>query len=154
MILKYSMSNTFSRGTKIFAGRSPPVVTGLPLTPLALSWSSKPPPKWIMKHYKSVEFLSNFRRSGHLNKRKAPLLKTFRQWFCPSYAYGYKKRIKNKGQYLLDVQPSFKKARNNARQPDTAELRWKAVLSVLDATFGCCQLHFPQTVIACWNSIC
>jgi len=31
------------------------------------------------------------------------------------------------------------KARNNARQPDTAELRWKAILSVLDATFGCYQ---------------
>jgi len=33
-----------------------------------------------------------------------------------------------------------KKARNNARQPGTAELRWKAILSVLDATFGCYQL--------------
>jgi len=33
-------------------------------------------------------------------------------------------------QYLLDVQSSRQKARNNARQPDTAEPRWKAILSV------------------------
>jgi len=30
-----------------------------------------------------------------------------------------------------------KKARNNGRTPDTAKLRWKARLSVLDTTFGC-----------------
>jgi len=31
----------------------------------------------------------------------------------------------------------WQKARNDTRPPDTAELRWKAILSVLDATFGC-----------------
>jgi len=31
----------------------------------------------------------------------------------------------------------WQKARNNARPPDTAKLRWKEVLSVLDPTFGC-----------------
>jgi len=41
------------------------------------------------------------------------------------------------------------KTRNNARPPDTAELRQKAISSGLDATFGCCQLDFPQTEIAC-----
>jgi len=30
-----------------------------------------------------------------------------------------------------------KKARNKARPPDTAKLRWKPRLSVLDPTFGC-----------------
>jgi len=30
-----------------------------------------------MKHYKSVEFSSNFRMQGPLNKRKAPLLKLY-----------------------------------------------------------------------------
>jgi len=29
------------------------------------------------------------------------------------------------------------KARNNARPPDTAKLRWKGILSVLDPTFVC-----------------
>jgi len=29
------------------------------------------------------------------------------------------------------------KARNNTRPPDTAKLRWKAILSVLDPTFCC-----------------
>jgi len=57
--------------------------------------------------------------------------------------------MKKKEQYLLDVQSSRQKARNNARQPDTAELRRKAILSVLDATFGCYQLDCPQTEIAC-----
>jgi len=33
--------------------------------------------------------------------------------------------------------PLTKKARINARPPDTAKLRWKARLSVLDPTFGC-----------------
>ena len=56
------------------------------------------------------------------------------------YAYGYKKRMKKKEQYFLDVQSSRQKARKNARQPGIAELRRKAILSVLDATFGCYQL--------------
>jgi len=30
-----------------------------------------------MKHYKSVEFLPNFRMSSPLHKRKVPLLKIF-----------------------------------------------------------------------------
>ena len=30
---------------------------------------------------------------------------------------------------------------------------WKAVLSVLDATFGCYQLDCSQTQMACWSSI-
>jgi len=71
----------------------------------------------------------------------------------PGYAYDYKKRMKKKEQYFLDVQSSRQKARNNARQPGTAELRRKPILSVLDATLGCYQLDCPQTEIACWNSI-
>jgi len=55
----------------------------------------------------------------------------------PSYAYGYKKRMKKKELYFLDVQSSRQKACKNARQPGTAELRRKAILSVLDAMFGC-----------------
>jgi len=31
----------------------------------------------------------------------------------------------------------WQKARNNTRPPDTAKLRWKAILSVVDPTFGC-----------------
>jgi len=31
----------------------------------------------------------------------------------------------------------WQKARNNARPPDTAKLRWKPILSALDPTFGC-----------------
>jgi len=31
----------------------------------------------------------------------------------------------------------WQKARNNARPPDTANLKWKAILPVLDPTFGC-----------------
>jgi len=42
-----------------------------------------------------------------------------------------------------------KKARNKSKQPGTAELRRKAILSVLDATFGCYQLDCPQTEITC-----
>jgi len=61
--------------------------------------------------------------------------------------------MKKKEQYLLDFQSSRQKARNNAGQPGTAELRWKAILSVLDATFGCYQLDCRQAEIACWNSI-
>jgi len=48
----------------------------------------------------------------------------------------------------------WRKARNSARPPDTTELRWKAVLSVLDPTFACFQLDCPQTDIACWSSVC
>ena len=66
----------------------------------------------------------------------------------PGYAYGYKKRMKKKEQYFLDVQSSRQKARNNARQPCTAELRGKPILSVLDAMFGFYQLDCPQTEIA------
>jgi len=46
-----------------------------------------------------------------------------------------------------------KKARNNARPPDTAILRWKARLSVLDPTFGCFH-QISRKQIACWNSVC
>jgi len=79
------------------------------------------------------------------------MLKIQGQWFHlpPGNAYGYKKRMKMKEQYFLDVQSSRQKARNNARQPGTAELRRKAILSVLDATFGCYQLDCLQTEIAC-----
>jgi len=38
------------------------------------------PQNWTMKHYKSVDFLSNSRMSRPLHKRKASLFKTFR--FC------------------------------------------------------------------------
>jgi len=69
--------------------------------------------------------------------------------FPPGYAYGYEKRMKKKEQYFLDVQSSRQKARDNARQPGTAKLRRKAILSVLDATFRCYQLDCPQTEIAC-----
>ena len=61
--------------------------------------------------------------------------------------------MKKKEQHFLDVQSSRQKARNNTRQPGTAELWQKPLLSVLDATFGCYQLDCPQTNIACWNSI-
>jgi len=57
--------------------------------------------------------------------------------------------MKKKEQYFLDVQSSIQKARNNARQPGTAELRRKAILSVLDATLDSYQLDCPQTEIAC-----
>ena len=40
------------------------------------------PSNWIMKPYKSVEFLSNFRISSPLNRHKAPLFKTFWRRFC------------------------------------------------------------------------
>ena len=73
--------------------------------------------------------------------------------FPPGYAYGYEKRMKKKEQYFLDVQSSRQKARNNARQPGTAKLRRKAILSVLDATLDSYQLDCPQTEIACWNSV-
>jgi len=39
--------------------------------------------------------------------------------------------MKKKEQYFLDVQSSRQKARNNARQPGTAELHRKAILSVV-----------------------
>jgi len=47
--------------------------------------------------------------------------------------------MKKKEQYLIDVQSSRQKSRNNIRQPGTSELRWKAILSlsVLDVTIGC-----------------
>ena len=79
------------------------------------------------------------------------MLKIQGQWFHlpPGNAYGYKKRMKMKEQYFLDVQSSRQKARNNARQVGTAQLRRKAMLSVLDATFGCYQLDWPQTEIVC-----
>jgi len=61
-----------------------------------------------------------------------------------------RKQLKRKNStYLLDVQSSRQKARNNARQVGTAQLRRKAMLSVLDATFGCYQLDWPQTEIVC-----
>jgi len=39
-----------------------------------------------------------------------------------------RKKMKKKEQYFLDVQSSRQKARNNARQLGTAELRRKAIL--------------------------
>ena len=43
----------------------------------------------------------------------------------------------------------WQKAHNNARPPDTAELRWKAILSALYLcpTFGCFKPDCPQTDI-------
>jgi len=40
-----------------------------------------------MKHYKSVEFLSNFRMQSPLNSHKASLLKTFWRRFWPHSWY-------------------------------------------------------------------
>jgi len=54
----------------------------------------------------------------------------------PSYTYGCKKRLKKKEQYFHDVQSSRQKARNNTRQPGTAELRRKVVLDVTRARFN------------------
>jgi len=45
------------------------------------------------------------------------------------------KKWKRNKRHLTDVQISTDK--NLARPPDTAKLRWKAILSVLDPTFGC-----------------
>jgi len=43
-----------------------------------------------------------------------------------------------KKRHLIDVQFfTDKKAHNNARLPDTAKTQWKAILLVLDPTFGC-----------------
>ena len=60
-------------------------------------------------------------RSKH---KTARYVRNLGEWFhCrPGYSYGYKKRMKKKEQYFLDVQSSRQKARNNARQPGTAEL--------------------------------
>jgi len=44
---------------------------------------------------------------------------------------------KKKKQYLLDIQSPRQKSCNNPRRPGTVELRSKAILSVLDAAFGC-----------------
>jgi len=52
--------------------------------------SSKPPTNWDMKHYKSVEFLSNLnvkpplhrRKAPPSHKRKVPLFTTFWRRFC------------------------------------------------------------------------
>jgi len=65
------------------------------------------------------------------------MLGIYGEWFhCPpGYACGYKKRMKNKEQYLLDLQSSRQKARNNARQPGTAEHQRKAILSLVST--GC-----------------
>jgi len=65
--------------------------------------------------------------------------------------------MKKKEQYLLDVQSSRQKSRNNASQPGTAELRWKAILSIVSigcyVWLFCYQLDCPQTEIACWNCV-
>ena len=52
----------------------------------------------------------------------------------PGYAYGYKKRMKKKEQYFLDVQSSRQKARKNLRQPGTAETPTKSNI----VSIGCC----------------
>ena len=44
------------------------------------------------------------------------------------------------------------KVRNNERPSDTAELRWKTILSALDATLSCYQLDCPQIELACSGS--
>jgi len=64
-----------------------------------------------------------------------------------------RKEWKRKKSTFLMFNLPDKKAHNNARQPGTAELWRKAILSVLNATFGCYQLYCPQTENACWNSI-
>jgi len=48
-----------------------------------------------MKHYKWVEFFSNFESQASLNKRNAPLLKTFWRLFCQagSVAIGKKPAV-------------------------------------------------------------
>ena len=67
-----------------------------------------------------------------------------------------KEKNEMKEQYVLTCCSTFhwQKARNNARPPDPAELRWKAILSALDAPFSCYQLDSLQAEIACWSSIC
>jgi len=56
---------------------------------------------------------------------------------------GYKKEWKRKNStYLMFHLTLTKKL---AKPPDTAELRWKAILPVLDPTFGCFHLDCQQT---------
>ena len=56
---------------------------------------------------------------------------------------GYKKEWKRKNStYLMFHLTLTKKL---AKPPDTAELRWKATLPVLDPTFGCFHLDCQQT---------
>ena len=76
-LITFSLCSTNIQRTNIFTS---PVATGG-------FWGLAPPnklqasPNWIMKHYKSVKFLSNFRMSSPLNKRTASLLKTLWRWF-------------------------------------------------------------------------
>ena len=46
----------------------------------------------------------------------------------------------------------WQKVHNNTIPPDTAELKLNAILSVLDAMFGCYHSDCPQTEIASWSS--
>jgi len=57
-------------------------------------------------------------------------------------------------QKIMGKNKTWQKASNNARPPKPSELRWKASLSVLDAMFGCYQLHCLQAKIAYWSSMC
>ena len=50
------------------------------------------------------------------------------QTLCMKAVTERKRMKKKKKRYLIDV--------NNARPPDTAKLRWKAIYSVLNPTFG------------------
>ena len=61
-----------------------------------------------------------------------------RERFRPSvWNWWQKKNEKEKnGTYWCSIF-DWQKVRNNERSPDTAKLRWKAMLSVLDGTFGC-----------------
>ena len=51
---------------------SSPVATGRWLVCLAPQTKLQAPPNWNIKHYKSVEFLSNLNVKPHLHKRKTP----------------------------------------------------------------------------------
>jgi len=55
----------------------------------------------------------------------------------PAYTYGSEKLMKTKNSTSWCSIFQWQKARNNARPPDSAELRWKSILSVLDASFSC-----------------
>jgi len=65
------------------------------------------------------------------------------------YAYGYKKRMKNKEHYLLDVQSLTDKSSQQRKTAKHCRTLMKIKLSALNGTFGCYQLECPQTEIAC-----
>jgi len=76
-------------------------------------------------------------------------------WAGRLYESGHRKRMKKK-KVVFNWSSTFhwQTARNNARPLEIAKLRWKAILSVLDPTFGCCYKISRKTDIACWNTLC